>query len=136
MSLALSLPAPVHYRVDETNSVKFRRIGLDLWSSFCEHIKDHRVSAIHSLELGDSAKRDLYKDLVGKGIDMDTMLTEASTMPGMCWIIARCCLDDVKESDLMRVIPLTDIPSLFKSLSDVEDSDESGVDPEGESGGN
>jgi hypothetical protein len=133
MSLAQSIPAPVSYRVDDSTSIRFRRIGLDLWSQFCEHIKENRVAEIESLSLNDSAKGDLFKGLIGTGIDMDAMLNEAATMAGMCWIIARCCLDDVKESELMRVIPLVEVPVLFKRLADVEQQDE---EAEGESGGN
>ena len=72
------------------------------------------------MKLGDEAKTSLIKDLVGTSIGMDDMLEQASTIDGMSWIVARCCTDKVEDSELLQVIPLSEIPDLFQKLADLE----------------
>ena len=139
MSINKAIASPIEIKVGKGQRLRFRRIGLDVWSEFCEHVSHRRSKSVQALSIADKEKANLYRDLVGKGIDMDDMLSEASTMDGMTWILCRCCLDkEVDDSVLMQVIPFGEIASLFHRLADLSESDNEGVadDKTAETAGN
>jgi len=119
-TISQAIPKPLQHKLPGGTSLNFRRIGLDVWSEFCTHIMEKRTAQIHDMKLGDEAKTSLIKDLVGTSIGMDDMLEQASTIDGMSWIVARCCLDKVEDSELLQVIPLAEVPDLFGKLADLE----------------
>ncbi len=119
-SIAQAIPAPIQHKLSGGASLTFRRIGLDIWSEFCTHIMGKRTNQIQSMDLSDEAKTSLIKDLVGTSIGMDDMLEQASTIDGMSWIVARCCKDKIADSELLQVIPLSEVPDLFQKLADLE----------------
>ena len=124
-TISQAIPKPLQHKLPGGVSLKFRRIGLDIWSEFCGYIMEKRTTQIDGMKLGDESKTSLIKDLVGTSIGMDDMLEQASTIDGMSWIVARCCLDNIDSNDLMQAIPLTDVPDLFQKLADLENlSDE------------
>lgn len=119
-SLHKAIPSPVRVEVGKGQTLIFNRIGLDIWSEFCEYVLDRRTHRVSNLSLNDDAKAGLYKDLVGNGISMEEMLEEASTTDGMRWIICRCCESDVSNEELAQLISLSRIPALFQKLADME----------------
>ena len=119
-SLHKAIPSPVRVEVGKGQTLIFNRIGLDIWSEFCEYVLDRRTHRVSNLSLNDDAKAGLYKDLVGNGISMEEMLEEASTTAGMRWIICRCCESDVSNEELAQLISLSRIPALFQKLADME----------------
>jgi hypothetical protein len=119
-SLHKAIPSPVRVEVGKGQTLTFNRIGLDIWSEFCEYVLDRRTHRVSNLSLNDDAKAGLYKDLVGNGISMEEMLEEASTTDGMRWIICRCCESDVSNEELAQLISLSRIPALFQKLADME----------------
>tara|TARA_R110002051_G_scaffold292121_1_gene356764 strand:- start:831 stop:1262 length:432 start_codon:yes stop_codon:yes gene_type:complete len=123
-SLAKALPTPVKFPIGKGQHLTFCRIGLDIWSEFCEMILQRRTGRISDLSLGDTAKAGLYKDLVGKGVDMEDMLEEASTTEGMRWMLCRCCTSNVPDDELGTLIRLRDMPLLFGQLADMEQATE------------
>mgnify|MGYP003135297686 CR=1 FL=1 len=119
-SLHKAIPSPVRVEVGKGQTLIFNRIGLDIWSEFCEYVLDRRTHRVSNLSLNDAAKAGLYKDLVGNGIGMEEMLEEASTTDGMRWIICRCCESDITDEELGQMIPLSQIPAVFQKLADME----------------
>ena len=123
-SLAKALPAAVKFPIGKGQHLTFCRIGLDIWSEFCEVILQRRTSRISNLSLGDVAKAGLYKDLVGKGVDMEDMLEEAATTEGMRWMLCRCCTSNVPDDEVGMLVRLRDMPLLFGQLADMEQATE------------
>jgi hypothetical protein len=119
-TLAKALPSPVRFDVGKGQSLSFCRIGLNIWSEFCDYILDRRTKRVNDLTLNDEAKAGLYKTLVGNGLGMEDMLTEAATTDGMRWIICRCSISDATDDDLAALIPLGKVPVLFQKLADME----------------
>ena len=136
MSLHKAIAPPIEVKIGNETRLRFRRIGLDVWAEFCDHVVTRRTASIHNLSVGDREKATLYQQLVGKGVDMDDMLTEASTMDGMTWLLCRCCIDkDMDDATLMQVIPLRDIAGIFGQIADMSESDVEGAG-EGDGAGN
>ena len=124
MSITNAIPAPITINMPNGSQLTFRKIGLDIWAEFCEWVVGEPTTKIMKLDLADSAKASLYKDLVKNGLDMEDMLREASTMGGMSWMISRCCTSDgVDKGSLLRVLPFEKVTSLFERLADVEQED-------------
>ena len=120
MTLAQAMPAPIKWGVGTGQSLHFCRIGLDIWSEFCEYVLDRRTDRINALPFGDDAKASLYKELVGKGFDMEEMLGEAATTEGMRWLVCRCSIDNVTDTEISTLVKLRDMPVKFSKLADIE----------------
>ena len=131
-SLTRAIPEPVKHKFSDGTVLTFRRIGNDMWSAFCEHLINKRTDQIEKMKLNDQAKSQLIKELVGTSIDMDEMLSQASTIEGMSWLLYSCCKDDVTEAELMEAMPLGKVPELFKRIADLE----AATPEEAESAGN
>ncbi len=125
-SLDAAIGSSIRFEGQSGREYAFSRIGLRVWSEFCEWIKDERRREIQGLLLDDSAKATLYKEMVYEGVDTDDMLTIASTMRGMVWLVHRCCGDDVSREALSDDISMADIGSLFRRLAHLPDSSAEG----------
>ena len=126
MALTDALPQPIRYTGGSGTEYTFRRIGLDVWSEFCDWIASDRKLEIQRLVIDDTAKASLYKDLIYSGIDTDDMLTQAATMKGMVWLVRRCCENQTSEGELSRELTMPDIASLFRSIADMPSESDSG----------
>ena len=131
MSLAKAMP--VNIKMDVAgNELEFRTIGLDVWSGFSDYVIEKRAARIRSMPLDDAEKLLMLKELAKDGVDMLSLLTEAQTVEGMTEIVSRCCVTKgTKKNDLVRMIPVSGIASLFARLSDIEQGDESAADEVG-----
>tara|TARA_R110000787_G_scaffold268396_1_gene374884 strand:- start:3 stop:419 length:417 start_codon:yes stop_codon:yes gene_type:complete len=128
-SLSNAINSPVLFKGQSGREYKFRRIGLDVWAAFCDWISEERRSDITSLKINDTAKASLFKDLVYSGVDTDDMLTHASTMRGMVWLVCRCCKDDVTSDELSIDLDMGKVANLFRQLANMaqaEDGDSQG----------
>ena len=125
-TISNTIPSVVLFKGLSGREYTFRRIGLDVWSAFCGWISEERKQGISSLDLDDSAKATLFKDLVYSGIDTDDMLSHASTMRGMIWLVCRCCKDDVTSDELMLDVNMSKVGGLFRRLADMPTEDDSG----------
>lgn len=118
-SITSAIAVPVVFKGKSGREYSFSRIGLRIWSEFCEWIKQERRKDIQSLLLDDSAKASLYKEMIYEGVDTDDMLTIASTMRGMVWLVARCCSDTVSSEELTDDINMSEVAGLFRQLADL-----------------
>ena len=125
-SLEYAIPTPIRFVGQSGKEHAFSRIGLRVWSEFCEWIKSERRRDIQGLMIDDSAKASLYKEMIYEGVDTDDMLTTASTMRGMVWLVGRCCEDNVGGEELLDDIGMSSIAELFRSLADLPDSSAEG----------
>tara|TARA_R110000824_G_scaffold89623_10_gene219586 strand:+ start:1326 stop:1754 length:429 start_codon:yes stop_codon:yes gene_type:complete len=124
-SLSKAVGSPVKFKGQSGREYKFRRIGLDTWSEFCDWISEERRRDIGSLVIDDTAKASLFKDLVYSGVDTDDMLSHASTMKGMVWLVCRCCSDDVTSDELSIDLSMSKVAGLFRKLADMPQDDDS-----------
>ena len=125
-TLQQALPQPIRFTGTSGKEFTFRCIGLDIWSEFCEWISSERKKEIQRLVIDDGSKASLFKDLVYSGVDTDDMLSQASTMRGMVWLVCRCCEDSISSEDLSRELKMISIGNLFRQIADMPKDDESG----------
>ena len=118
-SLTSAIPSPVKFKGRSGHEYQFRRIGLDIWSAFCDWISEERRRDIARLGIDDAAKATLFKDLVYSGVDTDDMLNHAATMKGMVWLVCRCCSDDVTSDALSVDLDMSKVAGLFRQLADM-----------------
>ena len=131
MSLAKAMPANVTFEV-AGEDVEFRRIGLDVWSGFSDHVFKQRAKRIGEMPLESDEKASMLKDLVRDGIDMMSLLTDAQSIEGMTWLVCSCCLTKgVKRADLERLLTVQQVPNMFAELSDVEQGEEEAAEQVG-----